>query len=150
MQASFRDYARQIVANAKVLAETLAAEGFRIISGGTDTHLMLVDVFSKGMLGSEAEKALGEAGITVNKNAIPFDTNPPMKPSGIRIGTPALTTRGMREGEMRQVGRWISEVLHHRSDAGVLSRVRKQVLELAEAFPLYPERRAKAQAEARA
>ena len=90
----------------------LADEGFRIISGGTDTHLMLIDVFSKGMLGSEAEKALGEAGITVNKNAIPFDTNPPMKPSGIRIGTPALTTRGMKEDEMRQVGRWIAEALH--------------------------------------
>ena len=148
MQPEFRDYARQVVANAKVLAETLAAEGFRIISGGTDTHLMLVDVFSKGMLGSEAEKALGEAGITVNKNAIPFDTNPPMKPSGIRIGTPALTTRGMKEAEMRQVGRWISEALHHRTDAAVLGKIRKQVLELAEAFPLYPERRAKAQAEA--
>ena len=97
MQSEFRDYAKQVVANAKVLAATLAEEGFRIISGGTDTHLMLVDVFSKGMLGSEAEKALGEAGITVNKNAIPFDTNPPMKPSGIRIGSPALTTRGMKE-----------------------------------------------------
>jgi len=150
MQPSFREYARQIVANAKVLAETLAAEGFRIISGGTDTHLMLVDVFSKGMLGSEAEKALGEAGITVNKNAIPFDTNPPLKPSGIRIGTPALTTRGMKEAEMRQVGRWISEVLHNRTDNSLLSKVRKQVLELAESFPLYPERRARAQAEVRA
>src|SRR3979490_488792 len=105
MQPEFRDYAKQVVANAKVLAETLAAEGFRIISGGTDTHVMLVDVFSKGMLGSEAEKALGEAAITVNKNAIPFDVNPPMKPSGIRIGTPALTTRGMKEEEMKQVGR---------------------------------------------
>src|SRR5690349_24903471 len=102
MQPSFRDYARQIVSNAKSLAETLAEQGFRIISGGTDTHLMLVDVFSKGMLGSDAESALGEAGITVNKNAIPFDTNPPLKPSGIRIGTPALTTRGMREREMKQ------------------------------------------------
>ena len=150
MQPSFRDYARQIVANAKVLAETLTAEGFRVISGGTDTHLMLVDVFSKGMLGSEAEKALDQAGITVNKNAIPFDTNPPMKPSGIRIGTPALTTRGMKEGEMRQIGRWISEALHHRTDAAVLSKIRQQVLELAEAFPLYPERRARAQAEVRA
>ncbi len=149
MQPSFRDYARQIVANAKTLAETLATEGFRIISGGTDTHLMLVDVFSKGMLGSEAEKALDQAGITVNKNAIPFDTNPPMKPSGIRIGTPALTTRGMQEGEMRQIGRWISEALHHRTDAAVLGKIRKQVLQLGEAFPLYPERRAKAQAEAR-
>ena len=150
MQPDFRDYARQVVANAKVLADTLAAEGFRIISGGTDTHLMLVDVFSKGMLGSEAEKALDRAGITVNKNAIPFDTNPPMKPSGIRIGTPALTTRGMKEADMRQVGRWISEVLHNRTDDAVLVKIRKQVLELADTFPLYPERRAKAQAEARA
>lgn len=149
MQPEFRDYARQVVANAKVLAEKLSAEGYRIISGGTDTHLMLVDVFSKGMLGSEAEKALGEAGITVNKNAIPFDTNPPMKPSGIRIGTPALTTRGMKESEMKQVGQWISEALHHRSDTAVLGKIRKQVFELAEAFPLYPDRRAKAQAETR-
>ena len=150
MQPEFRDYARQIVANAKVLAQSLADEGFRIISGGTDTHLMLVDVFSKGMLGSEAEKALGEAGITVNKNAIPFDTNPPLKPSGIRIGTPALTTRGMKEGEMRQVAAWIAEALLHRSDAEVLAKVRKQVVELCEAFPLYGERRARAQAEVRA
>jgi glycine hydroxymethyltransferase len=141
MLPEFRDYARQIVANAKVLAETLAAEGFRIISGGTDTHLMLVDVFSKGMFGSEAEKALGEAGITVNKNAIPFDTNPPMKPSGIRIGTPALTTRGMKEPEMRQIGHWIAEALNSRTDAAVLGKIRRQVLQLAEAFPLYAERR---------
>jgi glycine hydroxymethyltransferase len=150
LQPSFKDYARQIVANAKVLAETLAAEGFRIISGGTDTHLMLVDVFSKGMLGSEAEKALGEAAITVNKNAIPFDTNPPLKPSGIRIGSPAMTTRGMKEEEMRQIGRWIAEALNHRTDAAVLGKIRKQVLELAEEFPLYSERRARAQAEVRA
>ena len=146
LQPEFRSYAKQIVANARVLADTLAAEGFRIISGGTDTHLMLVDVFSKGMLGSEAENALGEAGITVNKNAIPFDTNPPMKPSGIRIGTPALTTRGMKENEMRQIGRWIAEALNARSDAGVLGRVRRQVVELADAFPLYAERREKAHA----
>src|SRR6201997_2999740 len=150
MQPEFRDYSKQIVANAKVLAQTLAEEGFRIISGGTDTHLMLVDVFSKGMLGSEAEKALGEAGITVNKNAIPFDTNPPLKPSGIRIGTPALTTRGMKEAEMRRIGHWIAESLWHRTDAAVLTRVRKQVLELCETFPLYADRRAKAQAEVRA
>jgi len=149
MQPEFRDYARQVVANAKVLAETLAAEGFRIISGGTDTHLMLVDVFSKGMLGSEAEKALGDAGITVNKNAIPFDVNPPMKPSGIRIGTPALTTRGMKEPEMRQVGRWIAEALLHRTDAAVLTKIRKEVLNLCEAFPLYAQRRAHAHAEVR-
>src|SRR5712664_2787805 len=118
MRPEFRDYARQIVANAKALAQSLADEGFRIISGGTDTHLMLVDVFSKGMLGSEAEKALDEAGITVNKNAIPFDTNPPMKPSVIRIGSPAMTTRGMKEPEMRQIGRWIAEALLQRADAG--------------------------------
>jgi glycine hydroxymethyltransferase len=150
MQPEFRVYAKQVVANAKVLAQTLADEGFRIISGGTDTHLMLVDVFSKGMLGSEAEKALGEAGITVNKNAIPFDTNPPMKPSGIRIGTPALTTRGMKETEMRQVGRWIADALLRRSDAAVLTTIRKEVLGLCEAFPLYAERRARAQTEVRA
>ena len=149
MQPEFRDYAKQVVANAKVLAETLAAESFRIISGGTDTHLMLVDVFSKGMLGSEAEKALGEAAITVNKNAIPFDTNPPMKPSGIRLGTPALTTRGMKQDEMRQIGRWVAEALLSRTDTGVLARIRKQVLELCETFPLYAERRARAQVEAR-
>ena len=147
---AFRDYATQVVANARVLAATLASEGFRIISGGTDTHLMLVDVFAKGMFGSEAEKALGKAGITVNKNAIPFDTNPPMKPSGIRIGTPALTTRGMKEAEMRQVGRWIAEALLNRNDAAVLTKVRKQVFELCEAFPLYAQRRAKAQTEVHA
>ncbi len=150
MQPEFRDYAKQVVSNAKVLAETLAAEGFRIISGGTDTHLMLVDVFSKGMLGSEAEKALGEAGITVNKNAIPFDVNPPLKPSGIRIGTPALTTRGMKEPEMGRVGRWIADALLHRNEAAVLTRIRNEVLCLCEAYPLYAERRARAQAEVRA
>jgi glycine hydroxymethyltransferase len=149
-QPEFREYARQVVANAKVLAEGFAAEGFRIVSGGTDTHLMLVDVFAKGMLGSEAEKALGEAGITVNKNAIPFDVNPPMKPSGVRIGTPAVTTRGMKEPEMRQIAHWIAEALHHRNDAAALAKIRKQVWELAEEFPLYAERRAKAQAEVRA
>ena len=150
MQPEFKQYARQVVANAKVLAETLAADGFRVVSGGTDTHVLLLDVFAQGMLGSEAEKALGEAAITVNKNAIPFDTNPPLKPSGIRIGSPALTTRGMKESEMRQIGHWITEALHHRTDVPVLDRIRRQVLELAEAFPLYAERRARAQAEARA
>src|SRR5882762_7334603 len=149
-QPEFREYARQVVANAKVMAEGLASEGFRIVSGGTDTHLMLVDVFAKGMFGSEAEKALGEAGITVNKNAIPFDTNPPMKPSGIRVGSPAVTTRGMKEPEMRQISHWIAEALHHRNDAGMLAKIRAQVLELAEEFPLYAERRAKAQAEVKA
>jgi glycine hydroxymethyltransferase len=143
LQPSFKDYARQVVANAKVLAQTLADEGFRIISGGTDTHLMLIDVFAKGMLGSEAENALHDAGITVNKNAIPFDTNPPMRPSGIRIGTPALTTRGMKEPEMRQVGKFIAEALNNRTDKAVLNRIRGEVLELADQFPLYASRRAK-------
>jgi glycine hydroxymethyltransferase len=137
LQPEFADYARQIVANAVVLAEALAAEGYRIISGGTDTHLILVDVFQKGILGSEAEHALGEAGITVNKNAIPYDTNPPMKPSGIRIGTPALTTRGMKEAEMRVIAKWIVAALEHRADAAKLARIRAEVLEMAERFPLY-------------
>ncbi len=142
LEPAFKDYARQVVANAKALAAKLMDEGFRIISGGTDTHLMLVDVFAKGMLGSEAENALGQAGITVNKNAIPFDTNPPLKPSGVRLGTPALTTRGMKEEEMKQTGAWIAEALNNHNDKKVLSRIRKQVLELADAFPLYPELRA--------
>ena len=151
MQPEFRDYAKQVVANAKVLAQTLAEPGFTHYFGRHRHAIsLLVDVFSKGMFGSEAEKALDQAGITVNKNAIPFDTNPPLKPSGIRIGTPALTTRGMKEAEMRQVGHWIAEVLLKRADAAVLTKVRKQVLGLCEAFPLYADRRAKAQTEVRA
>jgi glycine hydroxymethyltransferase len=137
MQPEFQQYARQVVANAKALAETMMNQGFRVVSGGTDTHLLLVDVFAKGILGSEAESALGQAGITVNKNAIPYDVNPPLKPSGIRIGSPALTTRGMREAEMRTIGKWIAEALEHRNDTAVLNRIRGQVLELAEQFPLY-------------
>ena len=138
LQPDFAAYAQQIVTNAKVLAEAIAAEGYRVISGGTDTHLLLLDVFQKGILGSEAEHALGEAGITVNKNAIPYDTNPPMKPSGIRIGTPALTTRGMREPEMRTIAGWIAQTLEHRTDPGKLRQIRHQVQELTEKFPLYP------------
>jgi glycine hydroxymethyltransferase len=141
LRPEFRTYAQQIVKNAKVLAEALQSEGYRIISGGTDNHLMLVDVFSKGMLGSDAELALGKAGITVNKNAIPFDTNPPLKPSGIRIGTPALTTRGMKEAEMRQIAKWITQALQSRSDDAALERVRGEVAELANQFPLYSWRR---------
>jgi glycine hydroxymethyltransferase len=137
LEPSFRDYAAQIVSNAKVLAEELAGRGFRVISGGTDTHLLLIDVFAKGMLGSEAETALHAAGITVNKNAIPFDTNPPMKPSGIRIGTPALTTRGMGNQEMRTIARWITEALDKSGDEAALARIRGQVRELADSFPLY-------------
>jgi glycine hydroxymethyltransferase len=141
LRPEFRTYAQQIVKNAKVLAEALQSEGYRIISGGTDNHLMLVDVFSKGMLGSDAELALGKAGITVNKNAIPFDTNPPLKPSGIRIGTPALTTRGMKEAEMRQIAKWITQALQSRSDDAALERIRGEVAELANQFPLYSWRR---------
>jgi glycine hydroxymethyltransferase len=137
LQPEFAIYAQQVVTNAKVLAEAIGAEGYRIVSGGTDTHVMLIDVFQKGMLGSEAEHALGEAGITVNKNAIPYDTNPPMKPSGIRIGTPALTTRGMKEPEMRVIAGWIAQALEHRNDAAKLQQIRGQVLEMAEKFPLY-------------
>jgi glycine hydroxymethyltransferase len=138
LQPEFAEYAKQVVANAKVLAEGMAEEGYRVISGGTDTHVVLVDVFQKGMLGSEAEHALGEAGITVNKNAIPYDANPPMKPSGIRIGTPALTTRGMKEPEIRMIAKWIGAALEHRNDAGRLAAIRGEVLEMAERFPLYP------------
>jgi len=141
LQPDFRQYAAQIVANAQALGEVLKQRGYRLISGGTDTHLLLVDVFEKGMLGSEAEKALGDAGITVNKNAIPFDVNPPMKPSGIRIGTPALTTRGMQEAEMRTIGGWIADVLERRNDEAALRRIQAQVLELANEFPLYGWRR---------
>ena len=137
LQPEFKAYAAQVVANAKALAEALAGEGYRIISGGTDTHLLLVDVFAKGMFGSEAENALGAAGIKVNKNAIPYDTNPPMKPSGVRFGTPALTTRGMKETEMREIAAWIAEALEHRNDAGRLEQIRGRVGEMAEKFPLY-------------
>jgi glycine hydroxymethyltransferase len=137
LDPAFSTYAHQVVANAKVLAEALASEGFRIVSGGTDNHLMLVDVFQKGMFGSEAENALGEAGITVNKNAIPYDTNPPMKPSGIRIGTPALTTRGMKEPEMRIIAGWIARALDQRNDPAALRKIHNEVTELADQFPLY-------------
>jgi glycine hydroxymethyltransferase len=141
LQPDFAEYARQVVANARALAAALASGGWRIISGGTDNHVMLVDVFSKGILGSEAELALGKAGITVNKNAIPYDTNPPLKPSGIRIGTPALTTRGMKEPEMRQVALWIASALESRADDAALARIRNEVAELANRFPLYAWRR---------
>jgi glycine hydroxymethyltransferase len=137
LQPEFRLYAAQVVSNAKALAEAMQAAGYRVISGGTDTHVVLIDVFSRGMLGSEAEAALGVAGITVNKNAIPYDTNPPLKPSGIRIGSPALTTRGMKEREMRTIAGWIAEALEHRSDESRLKEIRGRVAELAEQFPLY-------------
>ena len=142
LRPEFKTYAAQVVVNAKVLAGALQAAGFRIVSGGTDNHLMLVDVFEKGILGSEAELALGKAGITVNKNAIPYDTNPPLKPSGIRVGTPAMTTRGMKEPEMRQIALWIARALEQRNDDASLERIRGEVAELANRFPLYAWRRA--------
>jgi len=142
LRPEFKTYAAQTVANAKTLAASLRDAGFRIISGGTDNHLMLVDVFEKGILGSEAELALGKAGITVNKNSIPYDTNPPLKPSGIRVGTPALTTRGMREPEMRLIGVWMTKALDKRNDDGALEKIRREVAELANHFPLYAWRRA--------
>ena len=141
LRPEFKAYSAQTVANAKVLAKTLEEAGFRIISGGTDNHLMLVDVFQKGILGSEAELALGKAGITVNKNSIPFDMNPPLKPSGIRVGTPALTTRGMKEAEMRLIGNWIAKALDVRGDDAALEGIRGEVAELANQFPLYAWKR---------
>jgi glycine hydroxymethyltransferase len=141
LRPEFQAYAAQIVANAKALAEALQAAGFRLVSGGTDNHLVLVDVFQKGILGSEAELALGKAGITVNKNSIPWDTNPPMKTSGIRVGTPALTTRGMKEAEMRQIAAWIAKSLDVRNDDAALAKIRAEVAELANQFPLYQWRR---------
>ena len=141
LRPDFKTYAAQVVSNAKALALALQEAGFRIISGGTDNHLMLVDVFEKGILGSEAELALGKAGITVNKNSIPYDTNPPLKPSGIRIGTPALTTRGMKEPEMRLIASWITKALDKRNEDAALEKIRLEVAELASHFPLYAWRR---------
>jgi len=141
LQPEFREYQKQIVLNARTLADALAGNGFRIVSGGTDTHLMLVDVFSNKVTGKEAEKALQNAGITVNKNVIPFDTNPPMVASGIRIGTPAVTTRGLQEPEMELIAHWITEVLHNVEDESAQRRIRSQVEALTEKFPLYESRR---------
>ena len=134
---SFATYIRQVVRNAKALAARIAKRNYRIVSGGTDTHLLLVDVFSKGINGRQAEESLDKAGITVNKNTIPFDQNPPITPSGIRIGTPALTTRGMKEPEMEAIGDWIADVLNAIHDEGVQKRVLHEVKGLCDKFPLY-------------
>jgi glycine hydroxymethyltransferase len=147
MTSEFVAYQKQVLANARTLAETLATAGFRIVSGGTDNHLMLVDVFSKGVRGKEAEQALDRAGITVNKNAIPFDVNPPLNPSGIRLGSPAVTTRGFTETEMRLVGEWIAEVLLHVSDEAAIAGVRTKVAALTARFPLYAWKQEKVRAE---
>ena len=133
----FRAYQRQVLTNARALAKSLQEEGYRIVSGGTDSHIFLMDVFAKGLKGKEAEKALDEAYITANKNAIPFDTNPPLNPSGIRLGSPAVTTRGFREDEMREVGRLIASVLNDVKSDQVRADARKRVTLLTERFPLY-------------
>src|ERR1019366_5139491 len=137
MQPEFLEYQKQVVANARALAESLMDAGFRIVSGGTDTHLLLLDVFSKGLRGKEAEKALDRARITVNKNAIPFDTNPPFNPSGIRLGSPAVTTRGFQEAEMREVVALIAEVLNNITSEDAIAAVRRKVEALTVRFPLY-------------
>jgi len=137
--SAFVDYQKQVVANAKRLAASLTASGFRLVSGGTDNHLMLVDVFSQGITGKVAEASLGRAGITVNKNAIPFDQNPPMVASGIRVGTPAVTTRGMRETEMDAIADLIARALKTPDDDRALGMVRAEVENLCRKFPLYPE-----------
>jgi len=137
MQPEFVEYQKQILANARALAQSLMDAGFRVVSGGTDTHVMLLDVFSKGLRGKDAEQALDRARITVNKNAIPFDTNPPFNPSGIRLGSPAVTTRGFREEEMREVGALIAEVLNHIGDESAVAAVRHRVEALTARFPLY-------------
>lgn len=140
LSPEFAQYQKQIVKNASVLAETLSGEGWRLVSGGTDNHLILVDVFSKGITGKVAEKALDDAGITVNKNTIPFDQNKPMIASGIRLGTPALTTRGMKEPEMEEIGRLIARALGSVENETELASVKRDVLALCDRFPLYASR----------
>jgi len=138
----FSAYQKQLVANAKRLAAAMTAAGFRIVSGGTDNHIVLVDTFSKGITGKVAEAALGHAGITVNKNAIPFDQNPPMVASGVRLGTPAVTTRGMGEAQMDEIAAFISRALASPEDSAALTMIKQEVEQLCRKFPLYPERRA--------
>jgi glycine hydroxymethyltransferase len=140
MQPEFRDYQKQVVANARALAAGLAKLGFRVISGGTDTHLLLVDLYSRGLTGRDAQLALDRAGITVNKNAIPFDPLPPLKAGGIRLGSPAVTTRGMREGDMERIAAWVAEILNHTGDLERECRVRAEVAKLTARFPLYEKR----------
>jgi glycine hydroxymethyltransferase len=137
---TFKTYQRQVISNAQTLAQALEKQGFRIISGGTDNHLFLVDVFSKGMNGKQAEKALEEAFITVNKNGIPFDTHPPLVTSGIRVGTPAVTTRNMKEEQMGQIGECMGRVLNNIDNPGIPKEVEKEVKALTNQFPLYAQR----------
>jgi len=140
MEPSFIEYQKQVAANAKALANAISRPGFRVVSGGTDNHVFLIEVHPRGITGSDAEKALDRAGITVNKNAIPFDPLPPMKAGGIRLGSPSVTTRGMKEPEMELIANGVAEVLTHMGDAAVEQKVRKQVAELAARFPIYESR----------
>jgi len=140
MEPSFIEYQKQVAANAKALASAISRQGFRVVSGGTDNHVFLIEVHPRGITGSDAEKALDRAGITVNKNAIPFDPLPPMKAGGIRLGSPSVTTRGMKEPEMELIANGVAEVLTHIGDAAVEQKVRKQVAELAARFPIYESR----------
>lgn len=137
MEPSFKEYQQHIVANCRILAQELINGGLRLVTGGTDNHLVLVDVRPKRITGKEADQALEKAGITVNKNTIPFDPNPPLITSGIRLGTPAITTRGMREAEMKQIAHWICMVLNNPTDEDLLHRIREDVRELCKRFPLY-------------
>jgi glycine hydroxymethyltransferase len=137
LQPEFKDYAKQIIKNAKVLADTLQDYGFRLVSGGTDNHLLLVDLTSKGITGKEAETILDEAGIFCNKNMIPFDSRSPFNPSGIRLGTPALTTRGFKEEEMKQIGEWINKVIENKENESLRKRIRGEVKELCKNFIVY-------------
>jgi len=140
MEPGFKDYQKQVAANAKAMAAAIADRGFRIVTGGTDNHLFLIEVNSRGITGSDAEKALDRAGITVNKNSIPFDPLPPMKAGGIRLGSPSVTTRGMKESEMHLIGAWVAEILNHVGDSNIEQKVRQQVAELAARFPIYQSR----------
>ena len=149
MEPGFKEYQKQVVVNAKAMANAVAKQGFRLVSGGTDNHLFLIEVHSRGVTGSGAEKALDRAGITVNKNAIPFDPLPPMKAGGLRLGSPSVTTRGMKETEMELIGNWVAEVLSHFDDRAVEQKVRRQVAELAGRFPIYESRLKGAVAHAR-
>jgi glycine hydroxymethyltransferase len=139
-QPEFRVYQRQVKANAKALAAGIAQRGFRIVTGGTDNHLFLVDLYSRGITGKDAQISLDRAAITVNKNSIPFDPTPPMTGGAIRLGTPAVTTRGMREGEMERIASWICDVLEHVGDAANEQRIRQEVAEFTDNFPLYLHR----------
>ena len=138
LENSFKSYAEQIIKNAKVLADELMGYDFNVISRGTDNHLMLIDLTNKGVTGKQAENALGEAGITVNKNMVPFDERSPFVTSGIRIGTPAATTRGMKEGEMKKVAELIKKVIDNVDDKKVLQDVKENIKKLCSEFPLYP------------